>query len=415
MGSYTNGVYVPSIGEVGWGDEVNDLLTRLGKEHVNVELAPYAADATGSTDSTAAFTAARAAAGESGTVFIGPGTFKLTDWTPAAQVHIQGAGMPKPSGTGGTTLKAGAGAGWVVKLLGQYNSTISDVQIDGNARASGGVLVQGQGGGLTSQGSLMDRVQFTRCLVGAKYDASTVQTDKNSLRLVRMDECTTGIWNNDVNTQFLHLNQVSIGATTGIRMSGGTLMYESGSLFSAGAPSTSILIDNPNVSSITLKDVISEPNAGSIDIDGSTAWPVHGVSAEHCLFQGSAATVKMGQGTSLFHALMCRFNTGSILATANDTLVVDDLCSFAFGAAYTPSGINNRRHSTTFNGTTWYGGSAGTTVVYDSVNATGSFQLAHAAGKLGFYGTTPIVKQTGVAVTAAGIHAALTNLGLIAP
>ena len=35
--------------------------------------------------------------------------------------------------------------------------------------------------------------------------------------------------------------------------------------------------------------------------------------------------------------------------------------------------------------------------------------------RVGFYGTPPIVKQTGVAVTAAGIHAALVNLGLIAP
>lgn len=32
---------------------------------------------------------------------------------------------------------------------------------------------------------------------------------------------------------------------------------------------------------------------------------------------------------------------------------------------------------------------------------------------VGFYGTLPIAKQTGVAVTAAGIHAALVNLGLI--
>lgn len=38
-----------------------------------------------------------------------------------------------------------------------------------------------------------------------------------------------------------------------------------------------------------------------------------------------------------------------------------------------------------------------------------------AGGKLGFNGATPIVKPTGVAVTAAGIHAALTSLGLIAP
>lgn len=32
---------------------------------------------------------------------------------------------------------------------------------------------------------------------------------------------------------------------------------------------------------------------------------------------------------------------------------------------------------------------------------------------VGFYGTKPIAKQTGVAVTAAAIHAALVNLGLI--
>jgi hypothetical protein len=33
--------------------------------------------------------------------------------------------------------------------------------------------------------------------------------------------------------------------------------------------------------------------------------------------------------------------------------------------------------------------------------------------KLAFYGATPIAQQTGVAVSAAGIHAALVNLGLI--
>jgi hypothetical protein len=36
-------------------------------------------------------------------------------------------------------------------------------------------------------------------------------------------------------------------------------------------------------------------------------------------------------------------------------------------------------------------------------------------GRVGFYGTAPVAKQTGVAITAAGIHAALTALGLIAP
>lgn len=38
-----------------------------------------------------------------------------------------------------------------------------------------------------------------------------------------------------------------------------------------------------------------------------------------------------------------------------------------------------------------------------------------ASQKLGFFGLKPIIQPTGVAVTAAGIHAALTSLGIIKP
>lgn len=44
----------------------------------------------------------------------------------------------------------------------------------------------------------------------------------------------------------------------------------------------------------------------------------------------------------------------------------------------------------------------------------GDVKLCSAGAKLGFHGTAPIVKQTGVAVTAEAIHAALVALGLIA-
>lgn len=54
----------------------------------------------------------------------------------------------------------------------------------------------------------------------------------------------------------------------------------------------------------------------------------------------------------------------------------------------------------------------------DGMTAAGSLaigkDLAHRGTKLGFYNTTPITKQTGVAVTAAGIHAACVALGLFA-
>ena len=49
------------------------------------------------------------------------------------------------------------------------------------------------------------------------------------------------------------------------------------------------------------------------------------------------------------------------------------------------------------------------------VRGTNAVRIDHdgTAIKLGFYGTSAIVKQTGVAVTAASIHTALVNLGLI--
>ena len=39
--------------------------------------------------------------------------------------------------------------------------------------------------------------------------------------------------------------------------------------------------------------------------------------------------------------------------------------------------------------------------------------IGNATGKIGFYAATPVALQTGVTVSAAGIHAALVNLGLI--
>lgn len=48
-----------------------------------------------------------------------------------------------------------------------------------------------------------------------------------------------------------------------------------------------------------------------------------------------------------------------------------------------------------------------------AINNDGGVCIAQADQKVGFYGTAPIVKQTGVAVTAEAIHAALVALGLI--
>ena len=56
----------------------------------------------------------------------------------------------------------------------------------------------------------------------------------------------------------------------------------------------------------------------------------------------------------------------------------------------------------------------GATLNYGAWTARAGVTIASAGTKLGFYGTAPIAKPTGVAVSSAGIHAALVSLGLIA-
>jgi hypothetical protein len=51
-------------------------------------------------------------------------------------------------------------------------------------------------------------------------------------------------------------------------------------------------------------------------------------------------------------------------------------------------------------------------VVRDRLD-TSYLDIDTSAGTMGFFGATPVTQQTGVAVSAAGIHAALVNLGLI--
>lgn len=58
MGTYVQGVYLPGIGETGWGEEVNDALAQLASLSVNVKAAPYGAIGDGLADDTAAIQAA---------------------------------------------------------------------------------------------------------------------------------------------------------------------------------------------------------------------------------------------------------------------------------------------------------------------------------------------------------------------
>lgn len=94
--------------------------------------------------------------------------------------------------------------------------------------------------------------------------------------------------------------------------------------------------------------------------------------------------------------------TGTVFANISGTVAPGPIS----GATITASTVN----SSIIGGTTAAAGTF-TTLTGTSLAVTGN--ISADATKLGFYGHATTVQQTGVSVTAAGIHAALVNLGLI--
>jgi hypothetical protein len=97
--------------------------------------------------------------------------------------------------------------------------------------------------------------------------------------------------------------------------------------------------------------------------------------------------------------LVAAADTSTGAVTALTTLVQPSTATASLGTAIATTG----------------GSGTGLTITPTAVANTALSLMPTAGGKLSFNGATPIVKPTGVAVTAAGIHAALTSLGLIAP
>lgn len=96
-------------------------------------------------------------------------------------------------------------------------------------------------------------------------------------------------------------------------------------------------------------------------------------------------------------------NFGTSFFCLADTNGSDDRTLFYVPSYWTDATDASRKSRTDF----YAYDSAGARLAY-SIGANGSSVL------MGFFGTAPIAKPTGVAVTAAGIHAALVSLGLIA-
>lgn len=82
---------------------------------------------------------------------------------------------------------------------------------------------------------------------------------------------------------------------------------------------------------------------------------------------------------------------------------------YIYGSVVSLLGIGNQAYGT-LAGSQDVSTGHGRTLGAESGNAV---RVDGGSGRVGFYGGSPVAKQTGVAISAAGIHAALVNLGLI--
>jgi hypothetical protein len=293
------------------GDQVNSTeLNRIEQGIVSVEsdvtvlrsspvnVKNYGAVLDGSTDDTAAFNAADAA----GTgIYIPAGTARLGDWTPPTGASIEGAGR------GTTVLKAKTAASYVMQLVALKRDGISNLTIDGNAKASHGLLIKGSGAA-DSQHHMLDRVTAQNCNRGVDVDTAAVdQVDKNTYNHCSFLDNTTGLRVASSNAQEQVLINPDFATNlTNIDISAGTLNIIGGQAqVDAGTNSKGILFSGPGVQWVSLDGFIFE--GPDIDIDGTTYWP-DVLLLRNCILQGLTNTILCTANNAKTIAEGCRFN-----------------------------------------------------------------------------------------------------------
>jgi hypothetical protein len=284
----------------------------ISEAPLNVRHTDYGAEGDGSTDDTAAFTAALAAV-NGGALYIPAGHYRIGDVSiPDEGVTIIGDGLGTPGDGFGTVLEATASSTYVLKAEGKRYLELRNLVIDGNNRATRGLLYEATASA-TGQNLLMSRVRFYQCSRGWHLGdgaGGVDQTDKNTLINCGFIECDYGIYNEAVNSQQTVLINADFGTTyvTSVHLVAGCLTMIGGQFQGFGAAGTKgIMFAGSNIGTVNLKDVIFEGPDKDID-DGGSMWPFDGVIAENVVFQGPTWNVHCNTPNGRMTALHSRFN-----------------------------------------------------------------------------------------------------------
>jgi len=153
-----------------------------------------------------------------------------------------------------------------------------------------------------------------------------------------------------------------------------------------------------------------------INVSRLTGWMEHYVTFDRWNWINRATNTSLATLTPATFAL----GTPAIQKGVNNAVWLSQLNSTSSSYVNLAYLTSNNQWALSANNIDMYtAGNFGVAVAdMSGLTAGGSFavkyDLWHKGTKAGFFGTNPVTKPTGVAVTAAGIHAALVTLGLIA-
>lgn len=371
----------------------------------------HGATGDGTTDDATAIQAAIDAAElTGGTVFFPPGIYIVgTELVvDTYSVKVMGAGQGSMSQATGPILRAKTGSALrsVLRLSARF-LTVDGIIVDGNDEADAGILCHDAGrsvikdvgiGGTNVAGILFDispsglstgnnnslTLYSPRCILnnGIGLGSPEFQTDNNAITIFS-PTCTnnTGDGMHLTGTTAVFGGHFEANTGYGIRLG------------SSAAASTSVGIE------------ILYPH-----IEGNTAG---GILAEKCSRCMSWRPFTSGQGVMWADSttptgiteLTGRTGGGLTMKAAAET----------FSTEFHSGGII--RTNTDNPDLTFTPDSTGRIILGVGAKSNGDIELDgalnHDGSTVGFYGGTPVAKQTSVPVTAAGVHAALVNLGLI--
>lgn len=401
-----------SVAETARGEATNVWVTPAGLQGAlpHFDVRAYGAVGDGETDDTDAIQAAiDAAAVDHGTVLIPPQTFLYESFTLPASVKLQGCGtklaIQLAFGTsvnwfdrtwvGGSVLQSSATSGKSITVdtpgadRQTHNLAIADVMIIGTGTGTAIGLSVGH----PDQGTAAIRSRLERVTVG-NFDTGAYLGLENStvISLCAMG-CNTGVLTGNAHNGNVHLG-LNIEKCTDFGLN---LVDAAGNSFVGG---------------------VFQGNTGTVIVLDDS----HGNTFDGLYFENATATRDFDvQSDSLYNTIQGgHFVTGSeILLTGDGNRIINPQSSVGF--AIVVDGQNNFLQGHFPIAPTLNAGATGTILIDTSNDVFRLREVAlrvegaldHDGTTVGFYGATPTAQQTGVAVSAAGIHAALVNLGLI--